>query len=355
MTPAAGSIGISVTQALCFCLFWASQVLAVSFGIDYIKAIEKGCAPLLVGLSLALLFWSLNATGGDFGPLLSAPSQFIEGGIKEGKFLPAFCSAVTSIVAFWGTLALNISDFSRYSVSQKSQAAGQAIALPFSMVSFAWLTLTVSSCTVLIFGKLITDPVAIVSKMEAPASILGLLGLLVATLTTNVAANVVGPANAIANLSPRNISFNLGALSTATAGALIQPWRLVGSDAFFNFLLSYSCLLGPIIGVFLTDYWLIRKCELDVNSLYKQGPAGSYYYSSGVNIRAIVAIFAGLVPTLPGCLGSFGVFLGDSAVSGLFRFFFQVSFFVGALVSSAVYFALMMASSHAAIDRLGHG
>lgn len=333
----APGLGISITQTLCFSFFWTVQVIAVSFGINAIKKIEKGCAPLLVASSLALLSWSLVSTGGSLGPLFSNPAPFIEGGIKEGLLLPALCSAITSIVAFWGTLALNISDFSRYALNQKSQAVGQAIALPLSMLAFAWLSLVTSSCTVLTFGGLITDPVTIVGKMEGPTSILALLALMVATLSTNVAANVVGPANAVANLNPLRISFNQGSFATATIGALIQPWRLVGSEAFFNFLLSYSCLLGPILGVFLTDYWIIRKCELDVSSLYQSGPKSKYWYSNGWNIYAIIAVLAGLAPTLPGCLAS----LGFGSVSGLLQFLFKISFFVGATVSSSLYCALM--------------
>jgi NCS1 family nucleobase:cation symporter-1 len=222
-------VGITLPQVACFLAFWALNLLVIWRGMDSVRALFNIKAPLLIALGLALLAWAYQAAGG-FGPILSQPSQFAAGGPKAGQFWTFFFPALTANVGFWATLALNIPDFSRYARSQRDQALGQALGLPTTMGLYSFIGVAVTSATIVIYGRAVWDPVVLLSRFEHPVlHVVGLIGLGVATLATNLAANVVGPANDFANLSPRRISFRTGAVITGIVGIVIQPWRL-GED-----------------------------------------------------------------------------------------------------------------------------
>eukprot|EP00775_Hariotina_reticulata_P006673 gene6673-6897_t len=272
-------LGITGTQLTCFLVFWALQVAIIVRGIECIKDIEKCSAPILVALAAALLIWAVTAAGGC-GPMLSAPSQFGPGMPLEGKFWEVFFPAVTANVGYWATLSLNIPDFSRYAVSQRAQVVGQAVGLPPFMALFSFIGLAVTSATIVIYGAPIMDPVQLLSHMKQPLAVcVSLAGLILATLTTNIAANVVAPANAIVNLAPTALSFTAGGIITAMLSMVIMPWKLMSSSSgFVNWLVAYSALLGPVVGVVMADYYCVRGRQLDMDQLYSAAPTGIYYY-----------------------------------------------------------------------------
>src|SRR5687767_1656406 len=244
-------------QALGFAVFWAWNMYIVVRGSNAIKALEAYAAPFLIVSGLALLAWATNLAGG-LGPILDRPSAFQ----TTAEFLAFFVPSLTAMVGFWATLALNIPDLSRYARDQRAQIWGQFLGLPTTMTLFSFIGIAVTSASVLIFGEAIWDPVALLSKLESPLVILlSLFALLIATLTTNVAANVVAPANGFANLWPARITFAIGGLITGVIGVAIMPWRLLSDYGtyIFGWLVGYSGLLGPIAGIFIADYWLIRK------------------------------------------------------------------------------------------------
>jgi NCS1 family nucleobase:cation symporter-1 len=305
--PRLPGLGISPPQLVCFLLFWGANVAIVWRGIDSIRLLLKFKAPLLIALGLALLAWAYWAAGG-LGPMLSRQSQFAAGGPKEGRFWAFFFPALTANVGFWATLALNIPDFSRYARSQRDQVVGQALGLPAAMGLFAFIGVAVTSATVVIHGEAIWDPVVVVSRFSNPAvHALALFALCLATLATNVAANVVSPANDFANLWPRRISFRTGGVITAVVGLAMQPWHLVQdpSGYIFRWLVAYSALLGSVGGVLIADYYVLRRRRLDLAGLYRRH--GPYWYTGGVNVLALVALAAGIAPCVPGFLATVGV------------------------------------------------
>src|SRR5215813_7038466 len=201
--PVHSYFAINLPQFLCFLFFWVINLVVIYRGIDSIRFLLEIKAPLLIVLGLALLAWAYREAGG-FGPMLDQPSQFEAAGPKAGGFWRFFFPALTANVGFWATLSLNIPDFTRYARSQRDQALGQAIALPPAMGLFSFIGVAVTSATIVIFGKAIWDPVELVARFEAPlVHVVALLGLCLATLATNLAANVVSPANDFANLWPR--------------------------------------------------------------------------------------------------------------------------------------------------------
>ena len=336
--PVVAWLGISVPEACCFLLFWFVQVAIVWRGIESIKLVEKYSAPVLIALTAALFIWAVTAAGG-VGPMLRAPPTFA----TPAAFWAALFPAITANVGFWATLSLNLSDFSRFSYSQRSQFAGQALGLPFTMVAFSSVALVVTSATTVLFGAPVPDPVALLARIGgAGATGLGLVGLIVATLSTNIAANVVAPANAFVNLMPQRLSFRAGGIATAVLGMLVCPWRLVSSTNGFIFvwLVGYSALLGPVAGILLAEYWVLRRRVRDVDGLFSAAPSGPYYFSRGYNPAALLALAAGVAPNVPGFLQAAGV---ASNVSTLWLRIYEQAWFVGFGVAAAVYLALMAA------------
>ncbi len=330
-------LGINPGEALCFLLFWGIQLWILWRGIESIKVLEAWAAPFLIVMGLVLLGWAYRAADG-FGPMLEQPSQFGPGGPREGQFFAAFFPALTSMVGFWATLSLNIPDFTRYARSQRDQVLGQAIGLPAFMTLFAFIGVAVTSSTVVIFGTAIADPVVLLGRLSSESGgisvLLSLVALSLATLSTNLAANVVSPANAFIHLAPTRISFRQGAFLTAGLGILMMPWKLIESTSgyIFTWLIGYSALLGPLGGILIVDYFLLRRTELDLEGLYREH--GPYTYWRGYNPVALLALSLGILPNVPGFLQAAG---WVKSVPTFFTGLYTYAWFVGFLVAGLVY------------------
>lgn len=337
--PASPLLGINLPQLACFLFFWSINMLVVYQGIESIRLLLNIKAPLLIVLGLLLLGWAYRNAGG-FGPILSQPSAFAPGQPKAGQFASFFAPALTGMIGFWATLSLNIPDFSRYARSQRDQVLGQALGLPLTMALYAFIGVAVTSATAIIYGKTIWDPVDVLTRFTNPAVlVVAMLALCVATLATNIAANVVSPANDFAHLAPRRISFRLGGLMTGIIGVLIMPWKLVAdpSGYIFTWLVGYSALLGPIGGIMIADYFVVRRRQLNVAALYQAD--GEYRYTNGVSIVAVVALTLAILPNLPGFLVH--VKLIDAALVPRFLIqLYDYAWFVGFGIAFTLYLAL---------------
>jgi NCS1 family nucleobase:cation symporter-1 len=309
---------------ICFFAFWALNMLVIWKGIETIKFLEGIGAPFMLGVGLLLLWWITSKAGG-LGPVLSAPSKFQ----STSEFMHFFIPSLTGMVGFWATVALNIPDFTRYAKSQKAQMVGQALGLPTAMTLYSFIGVAVTSASAVLFGQPIWDPVVLLGHFHEPliASI-ALVALLIATLNTNVAANVVSPSNDFSNLSPQRISFRTGGLITGVVGVLMMPWKLLGdfSNYIFGWLIGYSALLGPIAGIMIADYFIVRKAELKLTDLYIRD--GIYEYTNGVNYRAMAALAVGVAVALMGL------------VIPAVRFLYDYAWFVGFVVSGAIHIGL---------------
>ncbi len=329
-------LGIDIWQVTAFMLFWAMHLWFIRNGTESIRWLETLAAPFLLLMGLALLGWAYGRAGG-FGAMLSAPSQFIVGGAREGQFWVVFIPSLTAMVGFWATLALNIPDFTRFATSQRDQFLGQAIGLPLPMALFAFISVAVTSATVVIFGEAIWDPVELAGRMGGWVTIAALAGLVVATLTTNMAANVVAPAYGFSNLSPRRISFKMGGYITAGIGIAIFPWKLIESagNYLFVWLVGYSALLGPIAGIMMVDYFIVRKTELKVDELYRHD--GIYGGNNGWNRAGIAALVLGVLPNLPGFAHAAGFV---ETVPAFFDSIYSYAWFVGLVIGGGSYLLL---------------
>ena len=310
---------------LCFFLFWLINLVVIIKGVEWIRVLQGLSAPVLIGVGLLLLVWAYRAAHG-FGPMLSAPSKFA----NSADFLKFFVPALNGTVGFWATLSLNIPDFTRFARGVRQQAVGQAVALPTTMALYSFIGIAVTSATVVIYGSAIWDPVQLLSRFHSPlAVVLALLAILLATLNVNIGANVVSPANDFSNLRPRLISFRTGGIITCFAGVAMMPWKLLANYRTFilGWLSGYAAVLGPLAGILICDYYLVRRRVLAVDDLYLRG--GAYEYSAGVNWRAVAALAVGS-----------GVALSGLVIPS-FHFLYDYSWFVGFAVAFVAYYAFM--------------
>ena len=337
--PATNMFGITFPHFLCFLFFWGINMWVIYRGIDTIRFLLNIKAPMLIALGLLLLWWAYRKAGG-FGPILSQPSAFDAGQPKAGQFWSYFFPALTGMIGFWATLSLNIPDFSRYAKTQKDQVLGQALGLPLTMALYSFIGVAVTSATMIIFGETIWNPVDVLTRFTNPAVlILAMLALCLATLATNIAANVVSPANDFSHLSPRRISFRTGGFITGFVGILMMPWKLVADPRgyIFTWLIAYSALLGPIGGILIADYFVYRRCRLNVAALYNAN--GEFCYTGGFSFVAVIALVLGALPSLPGFLVNIGALSATSVPESLAHLY-NYAWFIGFGLAFAIYLAL---------------
>ena len=343
-------VGYPLPHFIAFMIFWALNVFIIFRGMDAVRIFENWAAPLVLVMAAVLLVWVVARAGG-VGPMMSEPSHFA----SAGDFFVVFFPWMTGVVGFWSTLALNIPDFTRFGKGQREQQLGQTLGLPTTMIVFSAMAVVITSAAKAVLQgvpvKDLWDPVTILSFITSPTppgsltapllndsatraivAILSVFGVAVASISVNIAANVVSPANDIANLAPTKITFKRGGLITAIAGAVMLPWKLAGAG-IIGWLIGYSALLGPIAGIMIVDYWALRKTELDVAELYR--PNGKHAGTNGV---AVVAMVLGVLPNIPGFLAD--VKLVD-AVPALFHWIYVFAWFVGFFVAGGVFYAGM--------------
>ncbi|MEO8859804.1 MAG: NCS1 family nucleobase:cation symporter-1 [Ginsengibacter sp.] len=330
------SFGLQTGPAITFFIFWLINMWVVYLGVESIKKLLVFKAFFLPVAALALLSWAIYAVHG-LGPILKTPSKFK----TTTEFWNFFFPALTGMVGYWATLSLNIPDFTRYAKSQHAQIKGQAIGLPTSMTLFSFIGVVVTSATVILYGETIWDPLVLAGKFSSKFVIsIAMIAVAISTLATNIAANIVSPANDFANLAPSKINFRKGGYITGVIGILIFPWKLIAdpSGYIFTWLVGYSSLLGPVGGIMIVDYYFIRKQQLITKELYQL--QGQYTFSKGFNIAAITALIAGILPNIPGFLTSIKL-LPQDAVPLWVSHLYNYAWFVGFFVSGMIYYLMM--------------
>lgn len=323
---------------IAFFLFWGIQVFIILKGVEGIKHLETWSAPLLLSGGLVLLIWASWRAGG-LGHVLSASAALQK---QHNNFWHIFPGALTASVGYWATLSLNIPDFTRYARSQKSQMLGQAIGLPLTMTAFAFIGVTVTSATLLIYGVAIPNPVELMARFDSVAIILFATAVIFAAqLTTNMAANVVSPSNDFSNLNPRLISYVTGGLITAIIGVLMMPWKVMASMGayIFTWLIGYSGLMGAIAGILICDYWVLRSQRLQLAELFNV--RGVYSYSNGVNWRAMITLFFAIAPVVPGFIRAATTPGGQISDPNFFDTMYTYAWFVTFGLGFVIYYILM--------------
>jgi NCS1 family nucleobase:cation symporter-1 len=330
--PAWEALG-SVGEVIGFFIFWALNLYVVIKGANSIKKLENWSAPMLLTVGFGLMLWAVPQI--NITEVLATKANRPE----DAASLPYILAGITAMVGFWATLSLNIPDFSRFVKSQKDQIIGQVVGLPLTMFFFASLGVILTSASTVLVGETISDPINLIGKIDSPILVgMAMILIIIATLSTNSAANIVSPTNDFQNLAPKLISEKRGVLLTGIIGVLMMSWELlkkmnwlesdVSVEALYsNWLLGYSSLLGPIAGIMIVDYFVINKQELDLISLYTRG--GKY---ADVNYSGMIAFFIPVALTL------------FTLTSGYLNWFYDYGWFTGSILGAVIYYLLKKAS-----------
>jgi NCS1 family nucleobase:cation symporter-1 len=318
-----------VGEVIGFFIFWALNMYVVLRGAESIKWLETLSAPLLLIVGIGLMIWAGDKV--SLTEVLAIPANRPE----DASFIGYFFGGLTAMVGFWATLSLNIPDFSRYAKSQKDQVIGQIIGLPLTMFFFAALGVVLTAASTSLFGETISDPISLIGKIDSPFWVaIAMVLIIIATLSTNTAANVVSPTNDFQNIAPKYINHTRGALLTGLVGILLMGWELlkkmswIESDVsvesmYSNWLLGYSSLLGPIAGIMIVDYFVVKKQNLDLVALYTHNSIYPAFNMTGLAAFALPVLIT---------LISFSV----PALS----WFYSYGWFTGAFTGALVYFLL---------------
>ena len=329
-----GWANVAAHQFITFFIFWAIQVVIILRGVEGVKILESVAAPLLILGGVALLVWGFVA-GGGIGNVFSSSAALRENNLG---FWTLFWPGLAANVGYWVTLSLNIPDFTRFAKSQRSQVVGQALGLPLTMTAFSFIGIAVTAATVVVLGEPVWDPVTLITQIAGSLPLVliaAMVVIVIAQISTNMAANVVSPSNDFSNLAPKYISFKMGGLITAVLGIVSFPWLLYNNAGayIFTWLVGYGSLLGAIGAVMIADYWIVRKRQLDLAELYN--PEGRYAYTNGWNWRAVIAVFIGVVPVVPGFLKAAttpgGVVEDPTIIDRLYTYGLFFTFFVAAI------------------------
>ena len=317
-----------------FFIFWCMNMYVVIKGSDSIKKLETFSAPLLLLVGFGLLSWAYPQI--NTAELFSAPPNRPE----DASVWSYFFGGLTAMVGFWATLSLNIPDFSRYAKSQKDQIVGQIIGLPLTMLLFSSLGVVLTAASVSLVGETISDPISLIGKIDSPVwVVISMVIVIIATISTNTAANIVSPTNDFQNAFPKLINFKRGTLLTGLTGILLMSWELfikmgwviseVSVESMYsNWLLGYSSLLGPIAGIMVVDYFIIKKQELSLPDLYLLN--GCY---PAFNVSGIIAFL------FPVALTVFSI------ATGFLPWFYNYGWFTGSALGGILYFGLMSTKS----------
>ena len=310
-----------------FFIFWTANIVIVIRGSESIKHLEALAAPMLLVVAMGLLFWAVPKI--SLGDLLAVPAN-----IPEGKTLTTqVLAGLTAMVGFWATLSLNIPDFSRYARTQRDQVIGQIIGLPLTMLLFAGLGVVLTAASVELVGETISDPINLIGKIESPLWVaLAMFMIILATISTNTAANIVSPTNVFQNVAPKLINENKGVILTGVIGIILMAWELLKrlgwldtdvsvESLYAGWLLGYSSLLGPIAGIMVVDYFLVREQSYDLIALYKDG--GVY---PAWNLAGMLAF---LIPV--------GLTI-IAITTGKLNWFYDYGWFTGSFLGGLIYY-----------------
>ncbi|MCL6444805.1 MAG: NCS1 family nucleobase:cation symporter-1 [Alicyclobacillus sp.] len=288
-------LGMPANGWIALLLFWFLQGLLALHGMEIIRRFENWAGPLVLVIMLGLVIWAAGIVHG-FGPLFHQHSSFK----SNAAFWAAFGPAVISVIGSWASMGLNIPDFTRFSRSTKDQVIGQFLGLPITTFVFSLMSGFITSATIVAFGSAVWDPVQLLQHFHNPfVLIVGAASLTAATISVNVASNLVSPIYDLMNVFPKRLNFKSAALISMIIAFVMMPWRLMQSPQSLETLLNTAgAFLGPATGIVIADFWFLRKRNISLQDLYRVH--GIYRYAKGFNLYAMVALVISMLASFAG-------------------------------------------------------
>lgn len=323
-------LGHSTLEVICYVVVWALQLLIIQRGMETVRKFQDWAGPAVWVMMLILAVY-LVVKSGTFSFGSEIPRDVLIEKTRDAgvPYEPGTLAALAAVAATWITyfaaLYLNFCDFSRYAKDEKTLRKGNLWGLPINLLAFCLVAGVTTTAAYTVYGEVLLHPDQISAKFESWfLALLAALTFAVATLGINVVANFVSPAFDFANVFPRRINFKRGGYIAALIALLLYPfapWE-TGAANFVNFIGS---TMGPIFGVMMVDYYLIRKSRLDVAALYDED--GEFLFQNGWHGNAFIAfavgaLFSSILPTftsiLPDWWGTYGWFFGVAVGGGVY-------------------------------------
>jgi NCS1 family nucleobase:cation symporter-1 len=300
-----GFLGLPLLGWGSFAVLWLVQAAVFWTGMETIRRFIDFCGPAVYVVMFLLTGYLIYRAG--WGAIDLSLGEVRHTGLAS---IPVMLGAIALVVSYFSGPMLNFGDFSRYGRSFAAVKRGNMLGLPVNFLVFSVLVVVTTSLTLPVFGELITDPVETVARVDSTfAIVLGALTFSIATIGINIVANFISPAFDFSNVSPQRISWRAGGMIAAVGSVLITPWNLYNSPEVIHYTLEVlGAFIGPLFGVLIADYYLVRKQKVVVDDLFTMSPSGRYHYRKGYNPKAIAATVAGavlavlpvLVPALAG-------------------------------------------------------
>jgi len=328
-------LGMGADVAVAFVICWLVHAYIVRHGVETVRRYETWAGPSIMVLAVALVIWAASVAGG-FGPLVSGHAT-----LAPGSFWPTFFLSMTALLGTVSTLVLNIADMTRFARSQRDQAIGQGLGFPIMFFLFSAMGLLAAEGSRVAFGTVITNPIDILTRFDHPViAVLGAACVLVATASVNVATNGVSAGFDLTNLAPRVLSFRRSGTIAVVAAVVFAPWLWYDESSVITVILgAIGATMGPVTGILLADFYLVRRRRYDVDALYTR--TGPYAYRHGWNPVALAAFAAGVVVALIG--------LAVPALSALYSY----NWFLGVAVGAVVYVGGTALTRSANLTRAG--
>jgi nucleobase:cation symporter-1, NCS1 family len=319
-----GFLGLPLLGWASFTLLWFVQAAVFWTGMETIRRFIDFCGPAVYVVMFVLTGYLIYRAG--WGAIDLSLGEVRHTGLAS---IPVMLGAIALVVSYFSGPMLNFGDFSRYGKSFAAVKRGNLLGLPVNFLVFSVLVVVTTSLTLPVFGELITDPVETVARIDSTlAIVLGALTFTIATIGINIVANFISPAFDFSNVSPQKISWRAGGMIAAVGSVLITPWNLYNSPEVIHYTLEVlGAFIGPLFGVLIADYYLVRKQKVVVDDLFTMSPDGAYHYRKGYNPKAIAATAAGAIIAVAPVLVSA---LAPAA---------QYSWFIGMIVGLVVYTA----------------
>lgn len=316
-----GFTGLSALGWGAFLAMWVAQAAVFWNGMEAIRKFIDFCGPAVYVVMFLLAGYLVAEAGWGAIDL-----NLVEVSITGWASVPVMLTAIALVVSYFSGPMLNYGDFARYGRSFAVVKRGNFLGLPINFLAFALLVVITTAATLPVFGELITDPVETVARLDnAYAVVLGALTFMIATVGINIVANFVSPAFDFSNVAPQRISWRTGGMIAAVGSVLITPWNLYSSPDVIHYTLdTLGAFIGPLYGVLIADYYLVKKRRVAVDDLYTLRADGTYHYRGGYNPVAIAATAVGATVAM------LVVLLGSSDAAAF-------SWFIGAGLAFAVH------------------
>ena len=321
-------LGHSGLEVICFVGIWALQLLIIQKGMETVRKFQDWAGPAVWVMMLILAIWLVVKAGGfSFShtiPMDALLEKTKDAGVPgtPGSF-GSLCAVGATWVTYFAALYLNFCDFSRYARDKDAVRVGNLWGLPVNLIAFSLVAGVTTIAGFQVYGEVLLHPDQISAKFDSWfLALVAALTFAVATLGINVVANFVSPAFDFANVFPKVITFKRGGYIAAVIALILYPFAPWEGNAA-SFVNAIGATMGPLLGVILVDYYLLRKGNLNVAALYQEN--GEFRFQGGWNISAFIAaglgtLFSSILPNLtnvlPSWWGVYGWFFGV-AIAGV--------------------------------------